>query len=101
MLLVHKESYSKLTKEPLPGFVTSSKGLLQEESDMPKACTSCGFDPNAYKLVMRSDFDFNKPQSLGHVIEEKPYGLNDMQIMVQRHGGEVVTPNIGVDYIPS
>jgi len=35
------------------------------------------------------------------MIEGKPYGLNNMQIMVQRDGGEVMTPNMGLDYIPS
>ena len=32
---VHKEKLSKFTKVPPPGFVASSKGSLQEETDLP------------------------------------------------------------------
>ena len=51
--------------------------------------------------MRRSDYDFSKPQSLGRVIEAKSHGLNDMQIMVQRHGGKAATPKVGLGYIPS
>jgi len=39
---------------PFPSFVASSKGLLQEEGGLPKARTSDGFDPDAYKLMKGS-----------------------------------------------
>jgi len=83
-LSLHKASYSKSTKAPLPSFVTSSKGLLQEESDLPRVCTSNVFNPNACKLMEKFGYEFSEPPSLGHVIEEKPYGLNDMQKIIQR-----------------
>jgi len=73
-----------LTKAPLPGFITSSKGLLQEESNLPSMRTSDGFNLNGYKLMEKSGYDFSKPPSPGHVIEAKPYVLNDMQKMMQR-----------------
>ena len=38
-LLVNKELYNTMTKEPLLGVVTSSKGLLQEGSDLSTVCT--------------------------------------------------------------
>ena len=56
---VRKANPSKLTKAPLPGFVASSKGSLEEESELPKMCTSDGFDPNAYKLMKRSGYNFS------------------------------------------
>ena len=84
MLPVHKVCYSKLIKTSLLGFVTSSKGLLQEENEEPKVRTSDGFDLNAYKLIEKSSYNFSKPPSVGHVIEAKPYGLNDKQEMIQR-----------------
>jgi len=67
----------------LPGFVSSSRGLLLEEGGPPKAQTSDGFDPNAYKLMKRSGYDFRKPPLLGSVIEARPYGLNETQKMIQ------------------
>jgi len=54
----------------LPGFVPSFKGLLHEESYLPRVRTSDGFDSNAYKMMEKSSYDFNKPPSIGHVIEE-------------------------------
>ena len=62
---------------PPLGFVTSFRGLLHEEGDLPKACTSDGFNPNAYMLMRRSGYDFSKPSLMGSVIEARPYGLND------------------------
>ena len=76
---------------PLCGFVASSRGLLQEEGSLPKARTSDGFDSNGYKLVKRSGYGFSKLPLLESVIEERPYGLNDTQKMVQKQGGGVVT----------
>jgi len=43
---------------------------------LPKVRTDDGFDPNAYKLMKKSGYDFNKPVSLGYVIETKPYHIN-------------------------
>ena len=68
---------NKMTKAPLPGVATSSKGLLQEESELLMVCTSDGFDLDAYKLIDESGYDLTKPLSLGHVIEANPYGFND------------------------
>ena len=68
---------------PLLSFVASSKGLLEEESDLPRVRTSYGFNLNVYKLKKKSYYDFSKPSPLGNVIEAKPYGLNDTQQMIQ------------------
>jgi len=78
MLSIHKACYSKFTKAPLPSFVTSSKGLLQEEVDLARVRTSDVFHLNVYKLIEKFNYDFDKPPFLGHVVEVKPYGLNDM-----------------------
>ena len=63
--------------------------------------TSDGLDLNAYKLMDKFGYDFNKTPSLGHVIEAQPYGFNDIQKMIQRQSGRVVTPRIGLGYIAS
>jgi len=73
-----------MTKAPLPGVTTSSKGLLQEQTNLPTVCTTDGFDPNTYMLMEESGYDFFKPSSSGHVIDTKPYGHNDTKKMVQR-----------------
>ena len=69
---------------PLPGFGASSKGLLQEEGDLPSTCTSDRFHLNAYKLRRRSGYDFSKPPLLGSIVEARPYGLNDTQKVIQK-----------------
>jgi len=54
-----------------------------------------------YKLTKKFDYDFNKPTSLGYVIEAKPYRLNDTQNMIHIQGGRVTSPKISLEYIPS
>jgi len=85
----------------LPHFVGSSKGLLQEETGLPRVRTSDGFDPTMYKLIKKSDYNFSKPPPLGNVIEARHYGLNDTQKMIQRQGGGGTTLIIGLEYVPS
>ena len=63
--------------------------------------TSDGFDLNAYKQINKSSYDVIKPTSLGHVIEDKIYDLNDMQRIIQSQGGGVVTFRTGFGYTPS
>jgi len=55
------------------GFFASSRALLQEKGGLSKAHTSDGFDPNAYKLMKRFDYDFSKPPFL--VIKKGLMGL--------------------------
>ena len=54
-----------MAKVPVSTFVASSKGSRQEEGALPKMRNNDGFDPNAYKLIKKSTYDFNKPTSLG------------------------------------
>ena len=54
-----------MVKAHLDGFVVSSKASLQEEVDLPKVSTDDGFDPNAYKLLKKSGYDFNRLVSFG------------------------------------
>ena len=68
-----------MTKAPLPGVATSSKGLLQEESDLPRMSTSDGFDSNAYEQMKKLEYEFSKPPSQRYIIDAKPYGPNDKE----------------------
>ena len=90
----------KVSRQPLPGFVSSSKALLKEENDLPHTRTKEGFDPNAYKLMERASYDFQNPATLGKVIEVKPHGLNETQKMIQEQGGSVGASKVGLGYTP-
>jgi len=98
---LHKARHNKIITTPLRGLIASSRGLLQEEGGLSKARISDGFDPNEYKLMKRSSYNFSKPPLLGSVIEARPYGLNGTQEMIQKQRGGVVAPRIGLVYVPS
>jgi len=66
-----------------PSVVTSSRGLLQEECGLPRVRTSDVFKLNAFKLIKKSDYDFNKSPPLGNIIQVRRYGLKDTQKMIQ------------------
>jgi len=100
VLATHKASQRKMVRARLAGFIMSSKGSLQEEVDLPKVRTEDGFDPNAYKLLKKSDYDFNRPVPLGCVIGAKPYGINETQKRIQEQGGVVAVPKIGLCCAP-
>jgi len=63
----------KVSRPPLARFVVSSSG----SDNLPNAWTKEGFDPNAYKLMEKADYDFKNPTTLGKVVEAKPHGLNE------------------------
>ena len=56
VLPLHEACHNKIAIAPLPGFIASSRGLLQEEGGLSKACTSDEFDPNAYNMIERSSY---------------------------------------------
>ena len=58
--------------------------------------TNDGFDPDAYKLMKKYGYDFNKPVSLGYVIKAKPYGINKTQKKI----GVVAVPKVGLGCVP-
>jgi len=47
-------SVNKMNKAPFLGLATSSKGMLQNESNLLTVHTSNGFDPDANKLMKKS-----------------------------------------------
>jgi len=71
-----------MIKAPFPGVGTSSNGLLHEESNLSTVYTSHEFNPDAYKLMEESGYDFSKPPCPGNIINIKPYEPNDAQKMV-------------------
>ena len=77
VLPLHKTHSNMITPTPLPSFVASFRGLLHEESELPRVHISDGFELNANKLMKKSSYDFSKLPPFGNVIEAKSYGLND------------------------
>ena len=69
-------------------------------ADLLKVCTEDGFNPNTYKLLKKSGYDFNRPIPLGCVIEAKPYGINETQNRIQEQGGAVEVSKVGLGYAP-
>ena len=51
---------TKVSRHPLAGFVASSSG----SDNLPNAWTKEGFDPNAYKLMEKAGYDFQKANYL-------------------------------------
>jgi len=62
--------------------------------------TEDGFDPNAYKLLKKSGYAFNRRVPLGCVIKAKPYGINETQKRIQEQGGIVAIPKTDLGYAP-
>jgi len=87
-----------VSRQPLPGFVSSFKALLKEEDGLPHERTKEGFDQNAYKLMERARYDFQSPTTLGKIIEVKPHGFTKTQKMIQEQGGSVGVSKIEVGY---
>ena len=96
-LSAQKMYQPKVSKQPLPGFVSSSKAFLKEEEHLPHTRTKEGFDPNAYKL-MEIGYDFQNPNTLGKIIEVKPHSLIETQKIIQERGGSVGVCKVGLGY---
>jgi len=68
---------------------------------LPKVRIDDGFDPNTYKLMKKSGYDFNKPVSLRHVMEAKLYSINKTQKKIQEQGVVVTVPKVGISQVSS
>jgi len=50
--------------------------------------------------MKKSGCDFRKPAPFGHVIETKPYSINETQKKIQEQGSVVALPKVSLSYIP-
>ncbi|KAK9732869.1 hypothetical protein RND81_04G028600 [Saponaria officinalis] len=94
MIPLSTTNHHRKSKPSLQKFVAAS-----ENED--EASTKGRFDPNAYKLLSKSGYDFEKPIPMGKVIEAAPYGLNETQMKLYEQGNECQVMKVGVGYIPS
>jgi len=69
--LMRKVYQAKMSRTPLPGFVSCSKTFLKEEEDLPNVRMKEGFNPNSYKVIETAGYDFNNHTTLGKVIEKE------------------------------
>lgn len=56
-----------------------SKSSITGESSKVNELNKEKLDPNAYRLLAKSVYDFENPTPMGKFIDDKSYGLNDTQ----------------------
>ena len=88
----------KVSRPPLPGFVSCSKTLLDEEENLPNARKRKDSTRIHYKLIEKAGYDFNNPVALGKVVEVDTYSLNKTLKKIQEQGGLVKVPKAGLGY---
>ncbi|XP_074271002.1 uncharacterized protein LOC141594921 [Silene latifolia] len=94
---VARTNHSTTSKQPLPGFTTAS---MKKDHTGPEESTKGRFDPNAYKLMSKSGYDFKNPISLGQVIEVTPYGMNQTQKKLHQEGNTLDVGKVGIGFSP-
>ncbi|XP_074277745.1 uncharacterized protein LOC141601368 [Silene latifolia] len=83
------------SKQPLPGF---TKALMKEDQAPIEELNKGRFDPNAYKFMSKSGYDFENPTPLGQVIEVTPYGLNQTQKKLHQQGNKLEVGRAGIGF---
>ena len=74
------------------------KSPTVEEPSGVKELNKEKFDPNAYKLLAKSGYDFENPTPMGKVIDAKPHGLNDTQKKLLEYGDGFQESKTGVGF---
>ncbi|PIN06300.1 hypothetical protein CDL12_21148 [Handroanthus impetiginosus] len=78
-----------------------SKPFLEEVQEEFKGV----FDPNSYKLLEKSGFDFASPPSLGklqpELTGEKIHGLIEKQQELRKQGLYIKQPKVALGYVPT
>jgi len=90
----------KLSRPPLPEFVSCFKTLKDEEKNLPNAQTKEEFNQNTYKLMEKAGYDFNNLVTLGKVVEVETYDLNKTQKKIHEQGDLVEVSKVGLGYTP-
>ena len=73
-----------------------------EPSFLPTKRTEEGFDPNAYKLMLKAGYNFTSSANLGkkdlNTIKDKERDLTKTQKKLEEHGYEVDNNKAGLDF---
>ncbi|KAL0412291.1 UNVERIFIED_CONTAM: hypothetical protein Slati_3818800 [Sesamum latifolium] len=90
------------SKPPLKGFVPSTKE--EEEGHEALAIDEKGFDPKAFKLLVKAGYNTKEKPSLGKLppeaISKILHGLNATQIMLKEKGHAVQDSRVGLGFTP-
>ena len=61
-LTVAKITKSRISSQPLKGFTKPSQVSIVEHETLPTKRTKEGFDPNAYRLMAKAGYGYEKPR---------------------------------------
>ncbi|KAL0333076.1 UNVERIFIED_CONTAM: Transposon Tf2-12 polyprotein [Sesamum calycinum] len=90
------------SKPPLKGFVSSTQE--EERGHEALAIDEKGFDPKAFKLLIKAGYDPKEKLSLGKLPPEatgkKLHGLNATQIMLKEKGHAIQDSRVGLGFTP-
>ncbi|KAM1818248.1 hypothetical protein ACFX11_000062 [Malus domestica] len=94
---------AKVTRLP-QGFIKAlPKGV--EPSFLPTKRTEEGFDPNAYKLMLKAGYDFasssNPRKKVSNTINDKECDLIETKKKLKKHGYGVDNNKAGLGFIPN
>ncbi|KAM1119247.1 hypothetical protein ACFX2B_042858 [Malus domestica] len=104
----HKDNVKLLkTNVVLPltqSFIKSlPKGM--EPSLLPTKRTKEGFDPNAYKLMLKARYDFasssNTRKKVSNIVNDKEHNLTETQKKLKEHGYGVDNNKAGLGFTPN
>ena len=91
-----KITKSRISSQPLEGFTKASQEPIIEHGTLPTKRTKEGFDPNAYKLMVKAGYDHEKPSGLGKLIPE-PSGKEEHKVSKAK-GFSVTSSKAGIGY---
>ncbi|CAL9011784.1 unnamed protein product [Prunus brigantina] len=98
-----KLSNSDISKPSIPGFVRPSQDAIRRES-LPVKRTKEGFDPNAYKLMLKAGYDFGLFPSLGepnpYITGERTHCLTKTQKKLKEQGYVIDSARAGLGFTP-
>ena len=91
-------------KKPLKGFVRPKMEPNVEQDSLPTSRTEEGFDPNAYKLLVKAGYNPKEENTLGKLLPEitgeKTHGMTSTQKMLRNEGHTVKSSSRGLGYTP-
>ncbi|KAM1282330.1 hypothetical protein ACFX2H_022708 [Malus domestica] len=92
-----------VSKPSLPSFVRIMQNMT-ERGFLPTKRTEKGYDPNAYKLMSRAEYDFTSSSTLGNkdlgIIGERKHELTETQRKLKERGYEVNFTKASLSFTP-
>ncbi|KAL0293871.1 UNVERIFIED_CONTAM: hypothetical protein Sradi_6915900 [Sesamum radiatum] len=88
----------------LKGFMRATQGPEKEHEEPSKLQIAKGFDPKAYKLLVKAGYDPQERDALGKLSPEtergQTYGLNATQKMLREKGHSIQNYRSGLGFTP-